>query len=225
MACVVNGSYLDSPRSSLLESRTVCDLQDSFSKQRKMAGNGSIIQGALPVFDETLFDDWRIKIRPIFGYQDVSEGILVGIEDPGRKASDEEKKAFKNCQKLDDKAKFLLYKCVSSRIFNKISKAKTAKEAWEILVQMYGDYDKNKKAKLHTIRRKFELLPMEENETIVEYFDKIQELVNAMRACKESITDQSVVDKILRTLPQRFDHLVVTIEETRDLDSMDLEDL
>ena len=80
----------------------------------------------------------------------------------------------------------------------------------------YGDDDKNKKVKLHTIRRKFELLTMEENETIAKYFDKIQELVNAMRACKDSITDQSMVDKILRTLPQRFDHLVVTIEETCD---------
>jgi len=66
---------------------------------------------------------------------------------------------------------------------------------------------------------------MEENEITAEYFEKVQELVNAMRACKNGITDQLVLDKILRTLPQRFDHLVVTIEQTQDLDSMDLEDL
>jgi len=46
-----------------------------------------------------------------------------------------------------------------------------------------------------------------------------------MRACKDSITDQQVVDKILRTLPPRFDHVVVAIEETRDLEKMEIEDL
>jgi len=32
-----------------------------------------------------------------------------------------------------------------------------------------------------------------------------------------SISDQQVVDKIMRTLPPRFDHVVVAIEETKDL--------
>lgn len=66
---------------------------------------------------------------------------------------------------------------------------------------------------------------MEENETIVDYFDKIQEHVIAMRVYKDSITNQQVVDKILRTLPLRFDHVVVVIEEMKDLNVMDIEEL
>lgn len=44
-------------------------------------------------------------------------------------------------------------------------------------------------------------------------------------ACRDTITDQQIVDKILRTLPQRFDHVVVAIEETKDLEEMEVKDL
>jgi len=33
------------------------------------------------------------------------------------------------------------------------------------------------------------------------------------------------VDKVLRTLPPRFDHVVVAIEETRNVDTMEVEEL
>jgi len=66
---------------------------------------------------------------------------------------------------------------------------------------------------------------MDESETVIDYFDKIQEHVNAMWACKSTISDQSIVDKILRTLPPRFDHVVVAIEETRDLEIMEIDEL
>jgi len=66
---------------------------------------------------------------------------------------------------------------------------------------------------------------MDENETIVDYFDKMQEHANSIWACKDSIIYQQVVEKILRTLLQRFDHDAVAIEETKDLEQMEIEAL
>jgi len=132
---------------------------------------------------------------------------------------------FKQHHKLDSKARFLIYQCVNSKIFNKISKATTSKEAWDILEKTYEDGEQNKKIKLQTLRRKYELLTMEDKESVADYFDRIQELVNAMRACKEIISYQQVVDKILRTFPPRFHHVVVAIEESKDLDIMQIEEL
>ena len=151
--------------------------------------------------------------------------VTFGFEDPGRKATEEQQLDFKQKQKLDCKARFLIYQCVNSKIFNKISKASTSKEAWEILMKTYGDGEKNKKVKLQTLRRQYELLCMEEKESISDYFDRIQELVNAMRSCNDKIPDELVVDKILRTLPPRFDHVAVAIEESRNLDDMEIEEL
>ncbi|RDY14617.1 Copia protein, partial [Mucuna pruriens] len=167
-----------------------------------MAGSSNFVPGSLPVFDGKLFDNWRVKMLAIFGFQDVIE-----------------------MQKLDSKARFLIYPSVNSKIFNKISNASTSKEAWEILVKTYGHREKNKKVKLQTLRSHYELLGMEDSESIANYFDRIQELVNAMRAFKEKVTYQQVVDKILRTLPPEFDYVATAIEESKDLDTMEVEEL
>lgn len=79
--------------------------------------------------------------------------------------------------------------------------------------------------KLQTLHRQFKFLTMDKNETISKYFDKIQEHINAIRVCKDNITYQQVVDKVLRTLSPKFDHVVAIIEEIRDLDTMEVEEL
>lgn len=71
----------------------------------------------------------------------------------------------------------------------------------EILLKTYGDRDKNKKVKLHALKRQFKCFRMDEEETIVDYFDKTQELMKAKGACKDTISDQYVVDKILTMWP------------------------
>ncbi|RDX81583.1 hypothetical protein CR513_37718, partial [Mucuna pruriens] len=157
----------------------------------------------------------------VFGFQDVIEVVTVGFAEPGRNATEEQRLIFKQQQNLDSKAWFLIYQCVNSKIFNKISNASTSKEAWKILVKTYGDGEKNKK----TLRRQYELLNMEEKESVADYFDRIQELINVMRACKKKVTDKQVVDKILRTLPPKFDYVVAAIEESKDLDTMKVEEL
>jgi len=41
----------------------------------------------------------------------------------------------------------------------------------------------------------------------------------------EIVTDLMKVEKVLRTLAPRFDHIVVALEESKDLDSMKIEEL
>jgi len=183
------------------------------------------MQGSVPIFDGKVFDDWHIKMQAIFGFRDVAEVVSEGVAKLSLKTIEEEKKNHKAQLKLDSKAKYLIYQCVMPKIFNKISKAATAKEVWEILVKTYGEKDKNKKVRLQTLWPRFEFLTMDESETVIDYCNKIQEHVNAMRACKSTISDQSIMDKILKTLQPRFDHVVVAIEETHDLETMEIEEL
>jgi len=53
----------------------------------------------------------------------------------------------------------------------------------------------------------------------------LQVLVNSMRACDEPVKNSKVVAKILRTLTPQYDHIVVAIEECKDLTTMSLEEL
>jgi len=66
---------------------------------------------------------------------------------------------------------------------------------------------------------------MEEEETISHYFDKVVNLSNQMARNGDSITDLMKIEKVLRTLAPRFDHIVVALEESKDLDSMKIEEL
>jgi len=66
---------------------------------------------------------------------------------------------------------------------------------------------------------------MSYQESIADYFNRVQMLVNAIKACKEELTNQQNVDKLLRTLTPRFDHVAVTIKGSKDFDSMKVEEL
>ncbi|GAU24662.1 hypothetical protein TSUD_322700 [Trifolium subterraneum] len=81
-----------------------------------------------------------------------------------------------------------------------------------------------KKVRLQTYKRQFELLQMEEKESVGDFVTRVTKLVNLMKGCGETMNDQSVVEKILRSLTPRFD-IVVAIEEFKDLSSTTIEEI
>lgn len=46
-----------------------------------------------------------------------------------------------------------------------------------------------------------------------------------MRACGEDVTDTMIIEKIMRSLPEMFDHIIVAIEESRDVGTLKIEEL
>lgn len=90
-------------------------------------------------------------------------------------------------KKKDCKALFLIHQCVNDANFEKIANATTLKEAWDILIKSYEGAEKIKKAKLQTLRRQYELLAMEETESVAEYFTMILTLTNQMKCYGEQI--------------------------------------
>ena len=82
-------------------------------------------------------------------------------------------------------------------MYEKISKAKNAKEAWQILNKTYKGDDKVKKIRLQSLRSEFEKLQMKEDESIDEFFAKVTLVVNQMATNGEALDDQRVVEKVL----------------------------
>ena len=66
---------------------------------------------------------------------------------------------------------------------------------------------------------------MDEYETISKYFLCIEELVNTMKGLGETIVESFLVQKILRSLPDRFNSKVFAIEEIVDLKTLTLDQL
>src|SRR4030066_2351501 len=94
----------------------------------------------------------------------------------------------------------------------------------DALERLYSGDGKLKKVRLQALRRQYEVLTMEEGETISQNFDKVVNLANQMTRNGDNITDLMKIEKILRTLAPRFDHIVVALEESKDLDAMKIEE-
>jgi hypothetical protein len=72
---------------------------------------------------------------------------------------------------------------------------------------------------------RFEEIKMLEEETFGEFYSKISDLRNSMVSLGKSISDVKLIQKILRSLPERFRIKVTTIKESKDLEEMKIEEL
>ncbi|GAA0167281.1 hypothetical protein LIER_22249 [Lithospermum erythrorhizon] len=66
---------------------------------------------------------------------------------------------------------------------------------------------------------------MEEDETITEYSNRINDMANESFALGEPMTNEKQVRKVLRSLYKKFENKVTAIEEAQDLSNMRLDEL
>src|ERR1043165_82227 len=100
-----------------------------------------------------------------------------------------------------------------------------SKEAWDTLVRCYGGDASVKKVKLQSLRKQYENLNMKNNEKVSEYISRVILITNEMKACGETLFEQVIIEKVLRSLTPQFDYIVVAIEHSKDLETMRIEEL
>ncbi|KAH7515874.1 hypothetical protein FEM48_Zijuj10G0072700 [Ziziphus jujuba var. spinosa] len=66
---------------------------------------------------------------------------------------------------------------------------------------------------------------MKESESISDYFNKVTSIVNQMPSNGEILEDQKVVEKVLRSFPEKIDFVLVAVEESKDLSTVSIEEL
>ncbi|XP_070039099.1 uncharacterized protein [Nicotiana tomentosiformis] len=136
-----------------------------------------------------------------------------------------EKEVLAKTRKKDQQSLILIHQCLDDVVFEKVADTTTSKEAWEILHNSLQGVDKVRKVKGQTLRADFEVLKMKESECISDYCSKVKAVANQLRRYGEDIEDVCMVEKIFRTLTPKFNFVVCAIEESKDLDSMKVEQL
>ena len=66
---------------------------------------------------------------------------------------------------------------------------------------------------------------MEEDESFVEFYSKLKDIVNSTFNLGETIPKPKIVRKVLKSLPKRFHAKITDIEESKDIDQIPLMEL
>ena len=66
---------------------------------------------------------------------------------------------------------------------------------------------------------------MAESETINQMYSRFTNIINSLKALGKTYTQPELIRKILRSLPATWIHKVSAIEESKDLDRYEIEEL
>ncbi|XP_019441169.1 PREDICTED: uncharacterized protein LOC109346174 [Lupinus angustifolius] len=190
-----------------------------------MSHQSNSFPGNLPILDGKNWSRWNIQMKVIMGFQEIEEIVEEGYPEIDEASTELQRIAYKENMKRDCKAMCLIHQCVDEAHFEKVAAARSSHEAWQILQKSNKGAEQLKKVRLQTMRRQYELMEMEMSKRIAQFFNKIISLMNQMKACGEVINDQTIIEKVLRTLTPNFDHIVVAIEESKNLAELKIEEL
>ena len=99
------------------------------------------------------------------------------------------------------------------------------KGTWDILQVTHEGTSAIKVSKLQIFATKFEIIRMHENQSFSSFYSELSHIVNSSFNLGEPIPYSNVVRKILRSLLERFRPKVTTIEESKDINSMRVDEL
>lgn len=94
-----------------------------------------------------------------------------------------------------------------------------------MIKKKYAGNARLKRSVLQTLRKDFETLEMKSSETITKYFSRVMTVANKMRIYGEEMKDVTIVEKILKSLTDRFNYVVCSIEESKDIDELSINEL
>jgi len=129
-------------------------------------------------------------------------------------------KAYKEKKTRKAKAKSCLFAGVSQMIMTRIMTLKSPKEIWEYLKAEYEGNEKIRGMKVLNLIREFEMQRMKESETIKEYSNKLLGIANKIKLLGKEFSDSRLVEKILVTVPERYEAFIASLENTKDLSTI-----
>jgi hypothetical protein len=184
----------------------------------------NLYKNGIPQFNGQKYAFWSIRMKTYIHAQgfEIWQSIVDGYTTPAVPPTND--KAMKLGQN-NSKAKNALLNGLSETLFTKVSHCKSAKEIWDKLQNIYEGDSKVKATKLQTYRGQFKQLKMKEDENIATYFLRVDETINAIIGLREEIKESVIVQKLLRSLPMRFDPKISSLEERSDLNSISMDEL
>lgn len=126
---------------------------------------------------------------------------------------------------FNSKAIHAIFNAVSMNQMKVIANCEIAKEGWDKLQTKNEGTQSVKKSRLRILTTDFENLVMNDDETVADFHAKICDIANESYALGESYSNAKLVRKVLGALSKKFKSKVTSIEECRDVETLDLDEL
>ncbi|GAU11414.1 hypothetical protein TSUD_344050 [Trifolium subterraneum] len=188
------------------------------------SSNSTFLQPSVPKFDG-YYDHWAMLTENLIRSKEFWPLIETGVTVAPPNATAEQVRIANESKLKDLKVKNFLFQAIDRTIMETILIRETSKDIWDAMKQKYQGSTKVKRAQLQALRREFEVLEMKDDDSVNEYFAKTLAIANKMTLHGERVEHVTVVEKILRSMPAKFNYVVCSIEQSHDVTSMTIDEL
>ncbi|GJU36092.1 retrovirus-related pol polyprotein from transposon TNT 1-94 [Tanacetum coccineum] len=125
----------------------------------------------------------------------------------------------------NNEAKMVIYNALPRKEYERIFMCNTAKEIWKTLLITHQGNSQVKDNKIDLLVQQYEQFVISEDESIDNAFARFNTIITSLKALDEGYSSKNYVRKFLRALHPKWRAKVTTIEESKDLTSLSLDEL
>ncbi|KAJ9542522.1 hypothetical protein OSB04_029028 [Centaurea solstitialis] len=123
---------------------------------------------------------------------------------------------------LDTKVKSIIAMSLPDEVYHSLVNFSTAKEMWSTLCVLYEGSNEVKKSKKISLVRKYELFCHEKGESITNYYNRFNSLLNDLLLLGKVYDNEEVLNKFMDGLPDFWENICTCIKTSKDLETMPL---
>ncbi|GJW65305.1 hypothetical protein Tco_0117189 [Tanacetum coccineum] len=189
-----------------------------------------------PLFESDSFIYWKnrfetyVKSKDLDLWHAISNGDFQPIQRnsetkldeviPFEKQSDLKKRLAKN-----NEAKMVIYNALPRKDYERIFMCNTTKEIWKTLLITHQGNNQVKDKKINLLLQQYKQFVISEDESINSAFARFNTNITSLKALDEGYSSKNYVRKFIRDLHPKWKAKVTTIEESKDLTSLSLDEL
>ncbi|GJX62001.1 retrovirus-related pol polyprotein from transposon TNT 1-94 [Tanacetum coccineum] len=125
----------------------------------------------------------------------------------------------------NNEAKMVIYNALPRKEYERIFMCNTAKEIWKTLLITHQGNSQVKDNKIDILVQQYEQFFISEDESIDSAYARFNTIITSLKALDEGYSIKNYVRKFLRALHPKWRAKVTTIEESKDLTSLSLDEL
>ncbi|GAV86488.1 UBN2 domain-containing protein, partial [Cephalotus follicularis] len=108
--------------------------------------------------------------------------------------------------------------------YNLVRRCTSAHEVWILFILTHKSTEQVRNAKPALLNRDYELFKMQPNESIKNLYNRLLDITNGLLGLGKIFGQDELVRKLLGCLNDEWEPKVTTIEESKDLKTMEIEE-